>query len=269
MTIPTGSTDAVTTPGRHVTPMTADGAPDLPDDAAALADAEAIAGRRERVLAALRDHASGIARSLAILRGGDYGRETFETDAGSWTLSYEAGDVDYLRFEPRSGPETYVLTSREPPSADRLADALADYPAFVEAVDRDVAAAERLLADVSTDFPAAASTADLAAERDRICARIRETADAMAAQLARVDGEYGTFATTIAGTRWELKWEGDRASYLRVGGADGTYLLSQYGPPAPRDLRRHVDDVPAFVEAFNEHVDALEVELDGVSLGGD
>ncbi|WP_290810527.1 hypothetical protein [Halovivax sp.] len=228
-----------------------------------------MAEHREAVLAAVRDHAGEIARSLAVLRGGDYGKETFETDAGRWTLSYEAGDVEYLRYAPRSGPDCYVVSSREPPATEDLADALADYAAFVESFGRTVAAAEGLLDDVSTDFPPVASTAELAAERDRICARIRDLGDAMAGQLARIDGEYGTFATTVSGSRWELKWEAERASYLRVGGSDGSYLISQYAPPTPRELRRHVEDVPAFVDAFNAHVADLEVELSGVSLGVD
>ena len=257
--------------------MTADEPDDALDDSAlpdesSLAEAPAyedvreIADRQAAVRTAVREHAGEIARSLAVLNGGDYGSETFETDAGSWTLKYDAGDVDYLRYEPRSGEDTYVVTDREPPSTDRLVDALADYDAFVDAFASHVDATDGLLDEVDTDFPAVASTAELAADRDRLCGRIRAVADEMAGQLARIDGEYGTFATTISGTRWELKWDEERASYLRVGGSDGTYVLSQYSPPTPRELARHVEDVPDFVAAFNDHVGDLESELAGVSL---
>ena len=228
-----------------------------------------VAERRDELAARVRDHAGRIARELAVLQGGDYGQETFDTDGGSWTLKYEAGDVQYLRFEPKSGSETYVVSSKQPPEPEPLEAAMADYGAFVAAYNEYVRSFDGLLADVPDDFPEIESTAELVAERDRIVDRIREVGNAMAGQLHRYDGEYGTYATTISGTRWELKWEGDVASYLRVGGADGTYLLSQYGPPAAPEVRRLADDVPAFVEAFNDHVDDLEADLARVSFGDD
>jgi hypothetical protein len=41
----------------------------------------------------------------------------------------------------------------------------------------------------------------------------------MAGELHRYEmDEYGTFAARVDGTRWELKREGSRTSYLRVGG---------------------------------------------------
>jgi hypothetical protein len=226
----------------------------------------AVAERRDELAARVRAHAGEIARELAVLQGGDYGQATFETDRGTWTLKYEAGDVQYLRFDPKSGSETYVVSSKQPPDPAALEAAMADYGAFVAAYNEHVRSYDGLLEDVSETFPDVASTADLVAERDRIVDRIREVGDAMAAQLHRYDGEYGTYATTVSGTRWELKWEGDAASYLRVGGSDGTYLLSQYGPPAATELRRLVDDVPAFVAAFNDHVETLEADLERVGF---
>ncbi|TYT60762.1 hypothetical protein [Natrialba swarupiae] len=236
---------------------------DLGDDGNGLGD---VATRRDELATRVRTHAGEIARELALFQGGDYGSETFETDAGSWTLKYEAGDVQYLRFDPKSGSEIYVVSSKQPPDPDDLETAMADYDAFVAAYDEYVASFEGLFDDISTDFPAVTSTAELTAERDRIVDRIREVATAMAGELHRYDGEYGTYATTVDGTRWELKWDGDAVSYLRVGGSDGVYLLSQYGPPPATELRRLVDDVEAFVRSFNEHVDELEADLSTVAF---
>ena len=228
--------------------------------------ADEAATRRNEVAARVRAHAGQIARELAVLDGGEYGSETFETDAGKWTLKFEAGDVDYLRYKPRSGSETYVVSSKAPPEPEALATAMTDYGAFVEAYNEHVASLEGILDDVPTEFPEPASTAPLAAERDRIAGRVRDVADAMAGQLHRHDGEYGTFVTRVSGTRWELKWDGDVASYLRVGGEGGTYLVSQYGAPAAADVRRYAEEVPGFVAAFNDHVADLEADLSEVSF---
>ena len=229
-------------------------------------DATSIAETQKAVLAAVRDHAGQVARELAVLHGADRGQEEFETDAGVWTLSYDAGDVDYLRFSPKSGSDRYVVSSKATAEPESLADALDDYDAFVAAFDAHVRSLEGVFDDVTTDFPPVASTAEVAAERDRLVARVRSLADEMAGQLHRSDGPYGTFATTVDGTRWELKWDGDAASYLRVGGSDGSYLLSQYEPPAIEEVVRLVPDVSAFVEAFNDHVADLEDDLSTVSL---
>ncbi|WP_114577957.1 hypothetical protein [Saliphagus sp. LR7] len=228
--------------------------------------ADDAAAARDEVLEDVRSHAGRAARELALLEGGDYGRETFDTDGGSWTLKYEGGDVQYLRYEPRTGGETYVVSTREPPEPEALATALADYDAFVAAFNAFVASYDDVLADVPTEFPEVASTAEAVAERDRIVARIREVADAMADELHRYGDSYGSYTTTVSGTRWELKWEEGRTSYLRIGGEGGVYLLSQYSPATPEDLRRYADDVGAFVEAFNGHVADLEADLDTVSL---
>jgi hypothetical protein len=231
-----------------------------------VADAEAVTGRREEVLSMVRDHAGRIARELAVLQGGDYGRESFRTDAGTWTVKYEAGALEFLLFEGQ-GTETYVVSTKRDPDPEALATAMADYEAFVEAFADHVASLSGALDDVPTEFPEVASTAEVAAERDRIVAAVRETADAMAGELHRYEGtDYGSFASRVEGTRWELKWEGDRASYLRVGGDGGTYLLSQYGPPSVPDTRELVGTFPAFVEAFNEHVAEVTTEATGVTF---
>jgi hypothetical protein len=225
-----------------------------------------VAERRDEVVAAVETHAAEVARELARLQGGDYGQRTFDTDAGAWTLKYEAGTVQYLRFES-GGDQVYVVSTKQPPEPAALADALQDYDAFVAAFNDHVASLEGVLDDVAADFPAVASTESVVAERSRVLDRVREVADRMAHELSRYEGgDYGSFTTRVAGTRWELKWEDGSASYLRVGGEGGVYLLSQYQPPSAPDVRELASDVPAFVEAFNEHVDDLDADLSGVSL---
>jgi hypothetical protein len=231
-----------------------------------LESVESAAERRDEVVARVRDHAGQIARQLALLQGGDYGKRTFETPDGEWTVKYEAGDLQFLLYEGGRS-ETYVVSTKQPPDPEALADALEDYDAFVQSFNRYVRSLDGVLDDVATDFPRVASTETVVAERDRILGRVREVADQMARELGRYEGdEYGTFTTRVAGTRWELKWEDGGASYLRVGGQGGVYLLSQYEPPSARDVRNLAADVPVFVEAFNDHVDDLEADLTHVSL---
>lgn len=233
-----------------------------------LADPDAVAGRRDEIVAAVRDHAGRIADALARLHGDDDGRRAFTTDGGEWTVAYEGGDLRYLRFSPRSGDEIYPVSTKRPPEPAALATAMADYGAFVAAYDDRVASLDGRLDDVETDFPTVASTDGVVAERDRIVARVRAVADVMAGELQRYEGtDYGTFAARVDGIRWELKWEESRASYLRVGGSGGTYLLSLYEPPSAADLREHGPGVGGFVDAYNDHVAELELDLERVSLG--
>ncbi|WP_246998714.1 hypothetical protein [Halosolutus gelatinilyticus] len=231
-------------------------------------DAADVARRRDELTTRVRAHAGQMARELAVLQGGDYGQETFETAGGKWTLKYEAGDVQYLRFKPKSGSETYVVSSKQPPEPEPLESAMADYENLIATFNDHLASFDGLLAETPDEFPEVASAADLVAERDRILDRIRDVANAMAGELHRYEGEYGSYATRVSGRRWELKWDGDAASYLRVGGSDGTYLVSQYGPAAAPDVRRLAGDVPAFVAAFNEEIDELEADLSRVSFDG-
>jgi hypothetical protein len=228
--------------------------------------ADAAADRRDEVVAAVTDHAGRIARELARLQGGDYGQETFETDRGTWTLKYEAGDVQYLRFEGR-GADVYVVSTQQPPEPEDLAAAMADYDAFVESFNEYVRSLDGVLDDAADDLPEIESVDSVVEARERILSRMREACDGMAQQLHRVEGnDYGTFSARVGSSRWELKWEEGRASYLRVGGEGGVYLLSQYQPPAPKDLRAHADDFSGFVDAFNEHISEISESLDTVEL---
>ena len=228
---------------------------------------DAVAARRDEIVARVRDHAGRMARELALLQGGDYGQRAFTTSTGEWTLKYEAGDLQYLRFKGKAGRETYVVSTKQPPDPEDLAKAMADYGAFVDAYNDYAASLDGVLDAVPTEFPAVASTESVVAERDRIVGRIRDVTDRMAGELHRYDGtDYGSFAARVGGSRWELKWEGDRASYLRVGGEGGVYLISQYGPPSAPDVKNLADDFPGFVEAFNDHVDDLDVSLSKIDL---
>ena len=232
-----------------------------------VADAADATAERDRLVAAVEDHAGTVARELALLQGGDYGRASFRTDAGEWTVKYEAGDLEFLLFDPRSGAETYVVSTKQPPDPEALADAMTDYDAFVRAFNEHVRSKAGVLDDVSTAFPEVASTADAVAERERVLGRVREVCDAMADQLARYEGgDYGTFAARVAGSRWELKRDGSRASYLRVGGESGVYLLSQYGPPSAEAVREHVPGFAAFVAAYNDRVESVEADLERIEL---
>jgi hypothetical protein len=231
------------------------------------ADATAVAEQRDELVAAVQDHAGQIAYQLARLQGGDYGQAVVETDSGEWTVKYEAGDLEYLRYDPGRGEEVYVVSTKQPPEPGPLADALEDYAAFVEGFGDFVATHEGVLDDVATDFPEVATTDDVVAQRDRVLGRIRDVCDQIARQLQRYEGgDYGTFTERVDGTRWELKWDRDGASYLRVGGSGGLYLLSQYEPPSATDIREYAPLFRAFVEAYNDHVEALESELATVEL---
>jgi len=101
----------------------------------------------------VRQHAGQAARELARLRGGDYGRESFNTDGGEWTLKYEAGDIEFLRFEGRAGVDVYVISTQQPPEPEPLATAMAHYADFVAAFNDYVRGLDGVLDDVPTDFP--------------------------------------------------------------------------------------------------------------------
>jgi hypothetical protein len=227
---------------------------------------EAVAERRDEVVSRVADHAGTIARELALLHGGDYGKRTFQTERGEWTVKYEAGALQFLLFDG-GRTETYVVSTKHPPDPEALATAMADYDAFVAAYNDYVESLSGVLDDVTDEFPAVASTESVVAERDRVLGSIRDAADRIALELSRYEADdYGTFASRVDGTRWELKWDGDGASYLRVGGEGGVYLLSQYEQPSARGVRRLAGDFSGFVAAFNDHVEDLDADLSTVSL---
>ncbi|GGL47671.1 hypothetical protein [Halocalculus aciditolerans] len=239
--------------------------PDL--DVPAVASAEDAAARRDEVVAWVREHAGKMAYELARLQGGDYGRRSFKTEGGEWTVKYEAGELEFLRFEGRAGRDVYVVSTQQPPEPEGVAAAMKHYPDLVAAFNEHVASLEHVLDDVPDDVPEIASAEAVVAERDRLLSPVEEAADEMAAQLHRVESDdYGTYAATVNGTRWELKRDVDRASYVRVGGEGGVYLVSQYGPPSVSDTRRHAAGFRDFVDAFNDEIASLHADLDDVEL---
>lgn len=230
-------------------------------------DATAVADRRDDVLAAVRDHAGQVAYNLARVGGGDYGQRSFSTDRGEWTVKYEGGDLEYLRYEPQGGGETYVISTQQPADPEPLARALEDYGAFIEAYNGYIRTLDGMLDGVEDSFPDVESTETVAAERDRIADRIEAACDRMAGELRRYEGtEYGTFTARADSARWELKWDTDGTSYLRAGGSGGVYVISQYGPPSAGDIREYAPRFRGFVEAYNDHVESLEAELSRIQL---
>jgi hypothetical protein len=230
-------------------------------------DAAAVAERRDELVAAVRDHAGQIAYQLARLQGGDYGRETLSTPGGEWTVKHEAGELEFLLFSPKSGSDTYVISTKQPPDPADLAAALDDYAAFVAAWNEHVDSLSGVLDGVSAEFPDPATTDGLVAERDRVLDAIRETCAVIAGEIHRYEGDdYGTFTTRVGGDRWELKYDEGSVSYLRIGGSGGLYLLSQYGAPSAADVREYADRFRGFVEAYNEFVEGLESDLERVSV---
>jgi len=230
-------------------------------------DTDAVADRRDDLVAAVRDHAGTIAYQLARLQGGDYGRQELSTPGGTWTVKHEAGELEFLLFSPKSGSDVYVISTKQPPEPADLSAALGDYANFVAAWNEWVDSLSGVLDDVHVDFPEPASTDGLVAERDRVLDAIREAASVMAGEIYRYEGDdYGTFTARVDGDRWELKWEEGAVSYLRVGGSGGLYLLSQYEAPSAVDVREHADAVRGFIEAYNEFVTEVESDLAAVEL---
>ena len=172
------------------------------------ASTDELRAQREAILADVRSHAGEIARELALLEGGDYGRRSFTGDRGEWTVKYEAGRLEFLLFESKSGAETYVISTKQPPEPTALRDAMQDYDAFVAAYNDFVDTREEVLDDVDPTFPDVRSTETVVADRDRIVAAIHEVATEIAQRCYRYEGTtYGTFSTTVDGTRWELRSE--------------------------------------------------------------
>jgi hypothetical protein len=230
-------------------------------------DAAAVAERRDEVVTAVREHAGQVAYQVARLQGGDYGSLDLDTDAGTWTVKHEAGALEYLRFDPDGGDAVYVVSTERAPEPEPLARAMADYDAFLAAYEAHVDSLDGVLDDVPTEFPEVATTDGVVAERDRVLGAVEDACDRMAAELLRFEGgDYGTFTTRVDGERWELNWDRDGAAYLRVGGENGVYLVSQYGPPSAAEIRAHVPSFRGFVRAYNEHVADLEADLRTVEL---
>lgn len=230
-------------------------------------DVDAVADRRDELVASVRDHAGTIAYQLARLQGGDYGRTELSTAGGEWTVKHEAGELEFLLFSPKRGSDTYVVSTKRPPDPPGLATALDDYANMVAAWNDYVESLSGVLDGVTAEFPEPESTDGVVAERDRVLDAVRETCGVIAGEIHRYEGDdYGTFTARVDGDRWELKWDEGAVSYLRVGGSGGVYLLSQYEAPSAADVREYADPFAGFVEAYNEFVAELESDLTRVDI---
>lgn len=230
-------------------------------------DVDAVTDRREELLAALKNHAGQVAYNVARIQGGDYGRHSFSTVRGEWTVKHEAGELDFLLYDPRGASEIYVVSTQSTIDPESLTQALDDYEEFVAAYNEWVTSLDGYLDDIDGDYPAIDSAEQVAAERDRLVETIESACEQMAGELYRYEGtDFGTFTERIDGTRWELKREKDSPSYLRVGGTGGVYLLSQYGQPAATDVREYAPRFSGFLEAYNSHVATLELDLTEIDL---
>lgn len=230
-------------------------------------DTDTVAAQRDELVAAVRDHAGTIAYQLARLQGGDYGRQELTTPGGTWTVKHEAGELEFLLYSPRSGADVYVISTKQPPAPTDLAAALDDYAHFVASWNEYVDSLSGVLDDVGTEFPDPASTDGVVSERDRVLDAIRDACTVIAGEIYRYEGDdYGTYTARVGGDRWELKWDEGAVSYLRVGGSNGVYLLSQYGAPSAADVREYADRFPAFVRSYNTFVAELESDLSRVEF---
>jgi hypothetical protein len=118
-----------------------------------------------------------------------------------------------------------------------------------------------------TDLPIT-GTADVAARRDEVVARVEAHAGRIARELAALQGgDYGSRDFDTDSATWTVAYEGGSLRYLRYdGGRDEVYVVSEHRPPEPEALAAAMRDYPAFVRAYNAFVDRLDGVLDGVEV---
>ena len=227
-----------------------------------LADADSIENKRDAAVDALADHLDDVADLIATLRDEQYGKFSVAVDGGTYVLKHNNGDAEWFRFEPDSGSETYLLSTKSDPSPAALADGLEQYGAFVRAVNNWVEQQEYGLADADeylSDTDDALDRLDvetLLERRDRVEQEAWDVANELAETIKGVTGNrYGTFSREINGTTWTLKYEEDgSAKYLQVG---GDYILGR-DSPKPKALATVLEALPAFVDAVNSWLSEQE-----------
>lgn len=224
-----------------------------------IAAGEGIEELRDSVVNAVERHASTMAEGVHDLKGG-YGKIAFGVEKGRWVLKYsDDGDLEYLRFESEQGREIYVVSTREPAGPGDIVEAMDQYPGLVEAYNDWIERLEDSLeatADSLKSLPDVGAADDALDRRDEVVESIEEIGESLAEQLHNVSGDqYGTYSTKIDGETWEIKYDGNSAEWLRIGGRGGTYLISQYDPPSPSTLEEYASGLETFVEDVNEHLD--------------
>lgn len=230
-----------------------------------LASTDQVTAITDELRTLVADHADRIAAEYSQISGTDTGTLTLTTDTGEWTLKYTEGQTEWLRYDPT---DTYVISTKQPPGARALVDALEDYPAMVDAFNDYIhhltTQADALRTDLTDERgpPDIASTDAIQETREAIIASVRADANVIASEHQQVVGDdSGTFTASIDNATWELKWSAETVDWLRVGGRRGTYLISQYEPPTIDELDRLMQDYPAFIDAWNQYVDSAAATL--------
>jgi len=236
-------------------------------DADELADVESLTDQRENLLSLVADHADKIASAIARVTGGEYGKYSFSVDGGVWVIKHEGKAAEYLRFEPddEGASDVYVVSSKsDPDDVVALVQALEHYPALITSVNEWVDRQERTLSDVETELADLSVDADVDAvvdSRDNVVDAIREVADRLASAILDVkDGGYGTMSSTVDGDKWELKWDGSSAEWLRIGGRRGDYIVSGKSKPSPQTLAKHAHNLPQFVANVEGRLESQELD---------
>jgi len=220
-----------------------------------LTDAESIEDKRDAAVDALVGHLDDIADLVATIKDERYGKFSASVDGGTYVLKHDSGDAEWFRFEPDSGGEMYLLSTKSDPSPAALADGLKQYDAFVRAVNSWVEQQEYGLADADEHLSDTGDALDsldaetLLEHRDRVEQEAWGVANELAGTIKSVTGKrYGTFAAEVDGAKWTLKYEEDgSAKYLQVG---GDYVLGR-DSPTPTTLAAVLEAMPAFVSAVN------------------
>ncbi|MUW15206.1 hypothetical protein GJ633_11505 [Halorubrum sp. CBA1125] len=122
-------------------------------------------------------------------------------------------------------------------------------------------------ADLGFDFDVRDTDA-ITERRDEVVAAVRDHADRIASQLARLQGsDYGRIELSTAGGEWTVKHEAGALEFLLFSPSSGrdVYVVSTKRPPDPERLAGALDDYANLVAAWNDHVASLSGVLDDVS----
>jgi len=217
--------------------------------------------KRDQIVSLVKNHATELVDAYRPLMSNSYGqiRVPVETDAGEgqWVLKHDDGSPEWLRYESPRGGQTYVISTREPPTAGELAQVMSHYPDFIEGFNAKLERVESGLdeaVDAVTNAPDVRSTDTLSDRQDELAEAFRTVGDEVAAVYSEIRSKnYGKVTATVDGDTWALKFnDNGNAEWLRVGGRSGTYLISDRSTPSLGALTKYGKRLPAYVEAINE-----------------
>lgn len=209
------------------------------------------------VLNTLTEHANEITRVLHDIRGSDYGTWSSDVNGNKWTIKHEDGDVEWLR-QTTENDERYVISTRDTPNPDTVADALQDYPQFVDqfndwvaSINNTIDTAEDTLNNVET-----VESDEVVEQRDELADDALQVAHDLAETIQNVtNSDSGTFTANINDNEWVLKYhKNGKAKYLQI---DGRYVLG-YESPHPRYLNIVIEDFSEFVNRVNSWLDSQD-----------